>query len=78
MYTALREDRNADLVSYPYYAKYQKKGDWTYFRHIDINIPDLAKAGRGAYQIQGTVSLDKERSDNCTEIVPGMYRHIQE
>jgi hypothetical protein len=27
MYTALREDRNANLVSYLYYAKYQKKGD---------------------------------------------------
>jgi hypothetical protein len=78
MYAALRKDRNADIVSYPYYAKYQKEGDWTFFRHIDINIPDLAKAGRGAYQIQGTVSLDEERVDDCTEIVPGMHHHIQE
>jgi hypothetical protein len=78
MYAALRKDRNADIVSYPYYAKYQKKGDWTFFRHIDINIPDLAKAGRGAYQIQGTVSLDDERADDCTEIVPGMHNHIHD
>jgi hypothetical protein len=78
MYAALRKDRNADIVSYPYYAKYQKKGDWTFFRHIDINIPDLAKAGRGAYQIQGTVSLDEEKADDCTEIVPGMHNHIQD
>jgi hypothetical protein len=76
MYAALRKDRNADIVSYPYYAKYQKKGDFTFFRHIDINIPDLAKAGRGAYQIQGTVSLDEEREDDCTEIVPGMHHNI--
>ena len=76
MYAALRKDRNADLVSYPYYAKYQRAGDWTYFRHIDINIPDLAKAGRGANQIQGTVSLDDEEEDDCTEIVPGMHHNM--
>jgi hypothetical protein len=76
MYSALRKDRNTDLVSYPYYAKFQHKGDATFFRHIDINIPDLAKAGRGAYQIQGTISLDDEFDDDCTEIVPGMHNNM--
>jgi hypothetical protein len=38
------------LVSYPYYAKCQRPGYWTFFRHIHINIPDLAKAGRAANQ----------------------------
>lgn len=76
MYSALRKDRNTDLVSYPYYAKFQHKGDATFFRHIDINILDLAKAGRGAYQIQGTTSLDNEFDDDCTEIVPGIYNNI--
>ena len=78
MYASLRKDRNADLVSYPYYAKYQHEGDWTFFRHIDINIPDLAKAGRGANQIQGTVSLDEEKEDDCTEIVPGMHHKMED
>ena len=78
IYTALREDRNTNLVSYLYYAKYQKKDDQIYFRYIDINIPNLAKAGRGTYQIQSIVSLNEERKDNYTEIVLGIYRYIQE
>ena len=35
VYCALRPDRNVNLVSYPYYAKYQVPGDQTSFRHID-------------------------------------------
>jgi hypothetical protein len=51
-------DRNTGLVSYPYYAKYAHEGDRTFFRHIDVNIKQLASSGRGANMIQGTVSLD--------------------
>ena len=72
IYCALRPDQNTNLVSYPYYAKYATEGDRTFFRHIDINIADLAKSGRGANMIQGTVSLDNERDDDCTVILPGM------
>jgi hypothetical protein len=78
IYCALRPDQNTNLVSYPYYAKYATKGDSTFFRHIDINIADLAENGRGANMIQGTVSLDNEMDDDCTVILPGMHRHIGE
>src|ERR1700734_3306150 len=78
IYCALRPDQNTNLVSYPYYAKYAHEGDKTFFRHIDLNIRDLASSGRGANMIQGTVSLDDERPDDCTMILPGMHKHIKE
>ena len=77
IYCALRPDRNTNLVSYPYYAKYAHEGDNTFFRHIDVNVKELATTGRGANMIQGSLSLDDEREDDCTMILPGMHRHIQ-
>ena len=77
IYCALRPDRNTNLVSYPYYAKYAREGDNTFFRHIDVNIKELATSGRGANMIQGSLSLDDEREDDCTMVLPGMHRHIQ-
>lgn len=78
IYCALRPDQNVNLVSYPYYAKYQHEGDMTFFRHIDINIKGLAKDARGANMIQGTVSIDDEYEDDCTMILPGMHNHTKE
>ena len=78
LYAALRPDRHWRLISYPYYAKYAQKGDSTFFRHIDLNLPDLLSNGRGSAQIQGTVSLDDETDDNCTELLPGMHRRLGE
>lgn len=76
LYAALRPDKHWRLVSYPYYAKYAKKGDSTYFKHIDLNIPELLANGRGCYQIQGTVSLDNETADNCTRDAPKAPRMV--
>ena len=76
-YCALRGDRNTNLILYPYYTKYQREGDSTFFQHIDVNIHQLVTDKRGLYQIQGTVSLDDERQDDCTVIVPGMHRYIE-
>jgi hypothetical protein len=78
LYAALRPDQQWRLVSYPYYAKYAVEGDQTYFRHIDLNIPDLLSNSRGAYMIQGSVSIDDESSQNCTVILPGMQHKLQE
>jgi hypothetical protein len=78
IYCALRPDQNTNLVSYPYYAKYAHEGDNTFFRHIDLNIKELAGSERGAGMIQGTVSLDDENVDDCTMILPGMHKHIKE
>jgi hypothetical protein len=48
------------------------------FYHIDVNIPDLLVHARGSSQIQGTVSLDNETEDNCTVLLPGMYKKLQQ
>jgi hypothetical protein len=50
LHTALRPYKHWRLV-YPYYAKYAREGDSTYFRPIDLNIPDLIAQGRGSCQI---------------------------
>jgi len=71
-YAALRPDKQWRLVSYPYYAKYAVKGDNTYFRHMDLNIPELLANARGCNMIQGSISLDNEDNSNCTVILPGM------
>ena len=61
-----------------YYAKYAHEGDNAFFRHIDLNIGDLASSDRSANMIQGTVSLDDGKPDDCTTILPGMHQHIKE
>ncbi len=75
-YVALRPDHNHRLISYPYYAKHQGSTDSTFFRHIDLNIPRLVNEQRGACMIQGSVSLDNERADDCTEMLFGMHHHL--
>lgn len=74
-YVALRPDHQWRLVSYPYYAKFSKRGDSTFFRHIDINVEQYLKDGRGGNMIQGSVSLDHETEDMCTEVLARMHTH---
>lgn len=69
LYVCLRPDRNARLISYPYYTKYSQEGDKTFLRHIDMSIPLYLEDGHGSAIIQGSVSLDDEDEDGCTEIV---------
>jgi hypothetical protein len=78
LYAALRPDKQWRLVSYPYYAKYAVQGDNTYFRHIDLNVPELIANDRGQNMIQGSVSLDDEDKTNCTVILPGMQHKLKE
>lgn len=61
-----------------YYAKYAHEGDSAFFGRIDLNIRDLASSDRSANMIQGTVSLDNGKPDDCTTILPGMHKHIKE
>jgi hypothetical protein len=77
LYVCLRPDRNIRLVSYPYYAKYVTPGDPTYFRHIDMNIDKYLANGHGGNIIQGSLSLDNESPEGCTEIVPSFHEHIE-
>jgi len=79
LYVCLRRDRRRQLVSYPYYAKYvvPGTGDPTFFRHIDMNVSKFLEDGHGGNIIQGSVSLDHEDEEGCTEIVPGFHKHIR-
>ena len=75
----LRPDNATSLISAPYYAKDTKKGDSTAFRHVDFNLQQMTSSSqRGLDQIQGSVSLDDEQADDCTEIVPKMHPHLAE
>lgn len=66
MYVGLRKDHNHRLISYPYYSKFQKAGDSTFFRHIDLNMPRLQADFRGANIIQGSVFLNNEDENSST------------
>jgi hypothetical protein len=73
---AARPDKRWRLVSYPYYTKFARAGDSTGFKHIDINIPELLRSGRGENLVQSAVSLDEEWEGGCTLIVPGFHKQI--
>ncbi|KZF18793.1 hypothetical protein L228DRAFT_215835 [Xylona heveae TC161] len=76
LYCALRPDQAWRLISYPYYTKYARQNDSTYFRHIDINIPRWIETGVGGNLIQGSMSLDDEDELNTTELLMGMHHHL--
>lgn len=73
-YAILREETN--LISYPYYTKYTKPGDRTFFRHIDLNISEAVYSRHGVDTIQGSVSFDQEDDENCTELLMGFHNII--
>ena len=60
VYVALRADHNWKLILYPYYVQSQSAGDSTYFRYIDLNIPQLVEDQRGHSIIQKSLFLDDE------------------
>ena len=76
-YVILRPDHCKRFISYPYYVKNQKPGDSTGFRHIDVNIPRLVNEGRGQNLIQGSVSFDDEKPDDCTELLLGAHKFLK-
>ncbi|KAJ6126156.1 hypothetical protein N7471_010649 [Penicillium samsonianum] len=75
-YALCRPDHAWKLVSFPYYAKRTYPGERTFFRHIDVNITDFVRSGRGENALQGSLALSDEDSRNCTELLLGMYRDI--
>ena len=78
LYVALRKDKDWRLSLYPYYAKYNHPGDSSFYCYIDLNIPGLVYEGRRENMIQGTLSLDDEDNENCTEMLLGMRRCLRE
>jgi hypothetical protein len=75
-YVLCRPDHAWKLVSFPYYAKRTYPGERTFFRHIDVNITDFVRSGRGENALQGSLALSDEDSRNCTELLLGMHRDI--
>jgi hypothetical protein len=41
----------------------------TFFRHIDLNILKLVNEKKEQYMIQGSVSLNNEKKEDCTEML---------
>jgi len=75
---AARRDRNWRLISYPYVARDVQAGESAAFLHLDVNVGELVKSGKGINAITSSVSLDDEGTDGCTVVVPGFHRHIHE
>jgi len=72
---ACRPSHEWRLISYPYVAKKVVPGEKTGFAHTDVNIAKWVKTGHGANQLTSSVSLDYEKSTDCTEIVPGFHKY---
>lgn len=62
------------MASYPYHAKYTQRGDFTFVRNLDMNIPTYLSHGHGVNLIQASMSLDDANEDGCTEILPGFHK----
>ena len=74
-YAALRSDGVWRLVSYPYYAKYAKKGDNTKFAYLDVNLKALVASGRGKNMIQKNIFFDDEDPDCYIYIISEIYNN---
>jgi len=78
VYVALCSDHNHCLILYSYYSKFQNASDKTFFRHIDLNILKLVNEKKEQYMIQGSVSLNNEKKEDCTEMLLRMHHHLDE
>jgi hypothetical protein len=75
---AARLSNDWRLISYPYVVKMVSPGYKTGFVHTDVNIAKWAKNKHGANQLTSSVSLDKEKSTDCTVVIPGFHKHAAE
>ncbi len=78
IYVVLCSDHNHCLISYSYYSKFQAAFNKTFFRHIDLNILKLVNEEKEQYMIQGSVSLNNEKKEDCTEMLLKMHCHLDE
>ncbi|GAB7341642.1 hypothetical protein MBLNU457_7836t2 [Dothideomycetes sp. NU457] len=75
-HACLRPDGCHWLVSYPYYIKQTRPGDNTGFHHFDMN-PYLMTAFDWN-QMQSSLSLSDEDEENCTVLVPGFHKNLDQ
>jgi len=73
-----RPDRNHWLISYPYYVKDTVSGEKTGFHHLDLNARQCVEFGKGRNIVQGALALDDENEENCTVVVKGFHREINQ
>jgi len=78
IYVALCSDHNYCLISYSYYGKFQAVFNKTFFRHINLNILKLMNEKKEQYMIQGSVSLNNEKKEDCMEMLLKMHHHLDE
>jgi len=78
IYVVLCSDHNYYLILYSYYSKFQTVFDKTFFRHIDLNILKLVNEKKEQCMIQGSVSLNNEKKEDCTEMLLEMHCHLDE
>ena len=68
---ASRPDRNWKLISYPYYPKDTETEESTGFTHLNLNLHNFIKTGKGGNIVQGALALTDETDRNCTVLVRG-------
>ena len=78
IYVVLHSDHNYYLISYSYYSKFQAAFNKTFFRYINLNILKLVNERKEQYIIQGSVSLNNEKKEDCTEMLLEMHHHLGE
>jgi len=76
VYVVLCSDHNHCLILYSYYSKFQAVFNKTFFRHINLNILKLVNEKKEQYMIQGSVSLNSEKKEDCTEMLLRMHHHL--
>ncbi|KAI9748266.1 MAG: gamma-tubulin [Chaenotheca gracillima] len=75
---ASRPDKQWRLISYPYYTKDTRRvGEKTGFHHLDLNVSEFLKTGKGENIVQGCTSLDDETNEDCTTLIIGFHRSIR-
>jgi hypothetical protein len=73
---ALRSDHIIKLIAYPYYAKFQKKGDINELFVLPFNPSDLKNSKRRANLIHSIINLDNEIDSDALYIIPSMHKRL--
>ena len=73
IYVALQLDHQFNLITYLYYIKYVKSGNFSFFHHIDVNIECCAYKNHDVIIIQKSVLLNNKNKNNCTMILSNMH-----
>ena len=64
------------LSIHDYHAKDNKRGESTFFRHMDVNIPEVVptKKKKSMQQVPESASPDDENDKDCTGPNLGMHK----